>query len=129
MNEPQATEPVHASYEANRVGSRPIFIFGAVLVVITAIILLAMGGLFWRFSRQAAKTDPRPPLLANTRQPPPAPRLQISPIQDLQTIQAAEAEILSGYGWVDRANGVVRIPISRALDLLIERGLPARIKE
>jgi hypothetical protein len=129
MNEPQAAEPAHASYEANRVRSRPIFIFGAALVVTTAIILLLMGGLFWRFNRQEAKTDPRPPLLANTRQPPPAPRLQISPMKDLQTIQAAEEEILSGYGWVDRPNGVVRIPISRALDLLIERGLPARIEE
>ena len=29
-------------------------------------------------------------------------------------------------GWVDQKTGVVRIPISRAMDLLLERGLPVR---
>jgi hypothetical protein len=33
---------------------------------------------------------------------------------------------LSEYGWVDRDAGIVRIPIDRAIDLLAERGLPAR---
>jgi hypothetical protein len=33
---------------------------------------------------------------------------------------------LSSYGWVDREAGIVRIPIDRAMDLLAERGLPAR---
>jgi hypothetical protein len=129
MNEPQAAEPLHRGYEANRVNSRSIFVFGVVLAGTTIVILLLMGSLFRRFDRQAAKSDPRPPLLATTRQPPPEPRLQISPIKDLQRIQAEEEQILSAYGWVDRADGVVRIPISRAIDLLIERGLPTRNKE
>jgi hypothetical protein len=29
---------------------------------------------------------------------------------------------LDGYGWIDRERGVVRIPIARAKDLLVERG-------
>lgn len=33
-------------------------------------------------------------------------------------------EMLSSYDWVDQQNGVVRIPINRAMDLLAERGLP-----
>jgi hypothetical protein len=103
--------------------------FGAALAVVTIVILLLMSGLFRLFDRQEARTDPGPSLLANTRQPPPAPRLQISPMKDLQAIQAAEEEILQGYGWVDRDSGVVRIPISRAIDLSIERDLPAHIKE
>lgn len=31
---------------------------------------------------------------------------------------------LDGYGWVDRARGLVRIPIGAAMDLLAERGWP-----
>jgi hypothetical protein len=35
-----------------------------------------------------------------------------------------ENEILGSYDWVDQKNGVVRIPIDRAMDLLAQRGLP-----
>lgn len=129
MNEQQATQPSHAKHEANVVESRFVLLFGLVLAMTTVVILLLMGGLFRLLEQQEAKTDPRPPPLAETRQPPPEPRLQITPVEDLQAIQAAEAAILNGYGWVDRTNGVVHIPIRRALDLLIERGLPAPTKE
>ena len=32
--------------------------------------------------------------------------------------------ILSTYGWTDKKAGVVRIPIDRAMELQLERGLP-----
>jgi hypothetical protein len=35
-----------------------------------------------------------------------------------------ENEILGSYDWVDQNNGVVRIPIDQAMDLLAQRGLP-----
>ena len=37
-----------------------------------------------------------------------------------------QQEILNSYGWVDKQNGVVRIPIDQAMRLTLERGLPAR---
>jgi hypothetical protein len=36
------------------------------------------------------------------------------------------ANLLQGYHWVDQNAGVVQIPIDRAMDLLAQRGLPAR---
>lgn len=54
----------------------------------------------------------------------PAPRLQVDPAADLAAFRAAEASELSSYAWEDRAAGVVRIPIDRALALTAERGLP-----
>ncbi len=33
---------------------------------------------------------------------------------------------LTSYGWLDKGNGVVHIPIERAMALTLERGLPAR---
>jgi hypothetical protein len=33
-------------------------------------------------------------------------------------------EVLESYDWVDQNNGVVRIPIARAMDLMAQRGLP-----
>jgi hypothetical protein len=57
---------------------------------------------------------------------PPEPRLEVTPITDLQDMRAAEDKVLSSYGWIDQSHGVVRIPIDRAMDLLAQRGLPAR---
>ena len=129
MNEQQAAEPSHAGYEANSVRGQSVFMFGAMLAIVTVVILLLIGGWFRMLEKQAAKSDPPPSLLANMRQPPPTPRLQVTPIQDLQALQATEEAILNEYAWVDRNSGVVRIPIDRAIDLLIEQGLSPRAEE
>ena len=54
------------------------------------------------------------------------PRLQISSRLDLAQFHAREDEELTNYGWVDRSNGIVRIPIERAMDVVLQRGLPVR---
>ncbi|HVU16385.1 MAG TPA: hypothetical protein VHD32_05650 [Candidatus Didemnitutus sp.] len=38
-------------------------------------------------------------------------------LSDLRAHEAGEA---NSYGWVDQKSGVVRIPISRAMDLIVE---------
>ena len=55
---------------------------------------------------------------------PPGPQLQISAPVDLQAFRAREEEQLKSYGWVNRTAGVVRIPISRAMELVLQEGLP-----
>ncbi len=57
---------------------------------------------------------------------PPAPALEAESGQTLDPYRAAENQKLNGYGWVDRSNGVIRIPIDRAMDLTAQRGLPSR---
>lgn len=57
---------------------------------------------------------------------PPAPRLQVTPRQDLQDLRAREDQTLNSYQWVDRSAGTVRIPIAEAMRLTVERGLPVR---
>lgn len=129
MTEPQATPSSQTGHEDNVVTSKFVLMFGAVLAAVTLVILLLMVGLFRTFERREARSDPAPPLLAITRQPPPAPRLQVTPIQDLQAMQASADAMLQAYAWVDRNSGIVRIPIERAIDLLIERGLSMPVGE
>jgi len=38
----------------------------------------------------------------------------------LAEIRAAEADALNRYGWVDPTKGLVRLPINRAMELLLE---------
>lgn len=54
------------------------------------------------------------------------PHLQLDSAKDLQTFREGEDAELSAYGWIDRTAGVVRIPIDRAMELVLQRGLPAR---
>lgn len=54
---------------------------------------------------------------------PAAPRLQIAPRDDLAKLHAAEDRELGTYGWTDRGNGVVRLPIARAMELTAQRGI------
>jgi hypothetical protein len=54
----------------------------------------------------------------------PEPRLQTAPHDDLLRIQEKDRNLLRGYGWMDREHRVVRIPVDRAIDIALEKGLP-----
>src|SRR4051794_12581485 len=54
----------------------------------------------------------------------PQPRLEVKPGAGLAELRAAEDADLNSYGWVDPNKGIVRIPIDRAMQLLVDRGLP-----
>ncbi len=57
---------------------------------------------------------------------PPAPVLQPNPHADLLKLRAREDSTLTGYAWVNQQAGVARIPIDRAMEILVRQGLPAR---
>jgi hypothetical protein len=62
----------------------------------------------------------------DARRLPPEPRLLENEPQNLQEFRAAENQILNNYGWADQKHTVVKLPIDRAIDLLVQRGLPSR---
>ncbi len=41
-------------------------------------------------------------------------------------LRHSEAERLESYGWVDKEGGIARIPIERAMEVMLQRGFPAR---
>ena len=55
----------------------------------------------------------------------PTPRLETDDgNQDIAEMHAREDLLLNYYSWVDRSSGKVRIPISRAMELIAKNGLP-----
>jgi hypothetical protein len=52
------------------------------------------------------------------------PRLQVQAPKELKTLQTAEQEILTSYAWVNKEAGIARVPVDRAMRLVLERGLP-----
>jgi hypothetical protein len=56
----------------------------------------------------------------------PEPRLQTQPVPDLKNFREEEMKKLKGYGWVNKDQGIVSIPIDQAERKLLEKGLPHR---
>jgi len=44
------------------------------------------------------------------------------PYQALQQLDAKQLELLTSYGWVSEAEGLVRVPIERAMELVVADG-------
>jgi hypothetical protein len=86
-------------------------------------------GTFWFLEGQeqaANRAAQRYPMAAGIDRPRPTPMLQNQPFKDLHSLREDEAARLGSYGWVDKEGGIARIPIERAMDVMLERGFPAR---
>jgi len=121
-----ASGPDPAAFD-QEIDVRAVLSFGIGLALTMILVLSAVWLLLahWR-SRQIAR-DPPPSPIVEARAPrlPPEPRLQSAPVRDMEELRAREDSILKSYGWVDRQTGIGRIPIDRAVDLLLEKGLSA----
>ncbi len=113
-------------YEPRDVSTGPLLKWGIALAVFIAVSLLASLGIY-------SLTMPPPEKLrqktgpVNAVQPiPNAPMLQVNPALDMREYRIEEDRTLHSYGWVDRSRGIVHIPIDRAMELLMEKGLPTR---
>ena len=54
----------------------------------------------------------------------PPPRLQPDPPEAWRRFYEAEIRRLNSYGWLDRGNGLVHIPINQAVGEIAKRGIP-----
>jgi hypothetical protein len=55
----------------------------------------------------------------------PQPRVETKEKEERLRIEAEQARRLAGYRWVDRKDGIVQIPIERAMQLLASEGMHA----
>ena len=53
---------------------------------------------------------------------PPAPRLETAPRRDRIAYEQAQRKRLGGYGWSDRANGRVQVPVDQAMNEVATEG-------
>ncbi len=118
-------ENVDVAHEESDINIPAIVWFVAILVATTLSIHLSMWGLMKFFGAMERRDDPVvSPLMAGAGQRPPEPSLQTTPWEDLRKFRAQEDSLLHGYGWVDEKAGVARVPIAKAKELLLQRGLP-----
>ena len=124
-----APEPEPApKFEGRDVNVWAIGRFAIGLTLLCVVCLALVLGLFKYFETITGGTKTRVTggIGVDASKLPPEPRLEVTPITDLEAMRAAEDQVLNSYAWIDKAHGVVRIPIDLAIDLLAQRGLPAR---
>jgi hypothetical protein len=123
---PVAKNSAVAGHEVSDLSPKTVALWAAVLATLIVATLLASYALFHLFSVSLARVRPQPSPLSYSREPPPEPRLSVKSGEELAAMRAEETKILNSYDWVDRDKGVVRIPIARAIEIIAQKGLPAR---
>jgi hypothetical protein len=121
--------PPGAKYEHTDIDVNVGYKFALWLAVAMVISIGIVYGTFWFFegtARSANAAAQKYPLAVGQHKEPPAPNLQKQPFKDVYELRLGEAAKLGSYGWVDKDGGIARIPIDRAIDVMLERGFPAR---
>jgi hypothetical protein len=122
----EPSHPVQSQGYEHRDANIPALLkFALGLAVLIAITLVAMNWTFNIFDKFMPLGPPAAPF-EQTRELAPSPRLQAAPHMELKDYCAAQEKNVDSYSWVDQQQGTVRIPIDRAMDLILQQGLPAR---
>ena len=111
-------------YETRDVSLKVMLWLGLAVILLIGFSQVGLWFLVQRYRSAAVQRDPQLSPLTNTEQLPPQSRLQSAPMLDYSEFIARQNQQLDSYGWVDKEKGIVRIPVSRAMDLALERGLP-----
>jgi hypothetical protein len=123
-------------HESSDVPVRPLFVFIAIFIVFAVVSHFALWFMYKAFVKSERKRmDPpntaiaRPADASVPQNQPllqPFPRGEVppqrsTPVSDLVDMRAAEEKVLQNYGWVDKQQGIVHIPIEKAKELAVAR--------
>ena len=110
-------------YETRDANVRSVFTFLLILSLLLVFTAVLCWGMFKYFSTRQANRVPASPF-AGARQLPAGPQLQVNPRQDLLRYRAEQEHALESYSWENKEDGTVRVPIERAMEMLLKQGLP-----
>ncbi|HET8627319.1 MAG TPA: hypothetical protein VFL91_07860 [Thermomicrobiales bacterium] len=110
-------------YEVKDARAGCIIMVGVGMILIAIALHVGLWAMFDFFASGAQQRDLAPPPVFSTA-PPSGPQLEVDPAADLARVRSREEALLDSYDWVDRQHGIVRIPIGRAMDLIVQQGLP-----
>jgi hypothetical protein len=116
---------LHEAYEHSDADPRGLLHWGGWLIAVLVVVFVSMAWLFGFYGKVQSLGKPASPF-EDARVLPPAPRLQVQPRAELHAYCEQQDKLLNTYGWADEHNGVVRIPVDRAMELTLQQGLPSR---
>jgi hypothetical protein len=115
----------NAGHETRDVSVGNLAGFGLILLGLIILGMLVSWGVEGYFFEHQSLGPTATPF-ENVRETPPAnrPPLQTEPAEDLGVFREKQQHVLETYGWVDAKAGIARIPIARAMAILLQKGLP-----
>jgi hypothetical protein len=117
----------HHEHEHSDISVRYVGVFLAVLLVSMFVVYLLLIG-YWRLMASGAEQRSGTSPFSGPRELAPQPRLQVAPQQDLHNYLEAEQRRLTTQG-VDQRTGLGHMPIDKAMEAVLQRGLPSRPQE
>lgn len=119
---PRAGDNPQVSFERKDINIVQITGFGIGLLVAFMATVVAMYALFVWFAHREDKVNPaNPPAMMSEKQTAPeGPKLQSSPLKEVEEMRENEEILLNSYGWSDQAKGVARIPVAQAIDMVAQ---------
>jgi hypothetical protein len=96
----------------------PSWVIGLLAAIVIGVVALTVGSLLLVFPGGTADA---PKAL---EEPMPEPRLQHDPQGDMRDYRARAEQESHSYGWIDRNQGTVRIPVEEASRRVLDRGIP-----
>lgn len=111
-------------YELRDLRPRGILIAGVALLLLCGAVTVVVRCLFDGLEDRARGSESPRHILADEGHEPRGPRLQADPPEDRRRHQTQIEAALHAYGWIDPQAGRVSLPVERALELVLEEGLP-----
>jgi hypothetical protein len=97
----------------------------AAVLCTTFFTFLAMKYMIAKYNEVNARTDvPISPLAVERNLPTDVPMLQVNARAELAVHLEEEQSRIDHYEWIDRASGLVKVPIDRAMKMVVEKGIP-----
>lgn len=118
-----------STYEVRDTHFRGLLYTGLGLLALMGLNLAISWMAYQYFEDSSVQPGEFPKTFTTPETVPPAPVLQSNPHADLVRLRAREDSVLTGYAWVNRPAGLARVPVDRAMELLLRQGLPARSQQ
>lgn len=108
-------------YEPTDAHAKPLIVFTVCLAVFTVACFIAGFVVYRLLEKGRSMIDPSlHPMAVERKLVDGAPRLQIVEAADLAAYRKAAEEKVNGYGWISRETSVVRVPVTKAMDLVLK---------
>lgn len=134
-NDPSLNDP---GFELQDLGVGGVIGFFITLIVLVILANVVIRAIYVGMDHYALSHQPAPSPLVPMPQgdmrvidpakmtPFPEPHLETNERTEITDFRLKEEQTLHGYAWVDQNAGTVRIPIDRAMQLIVQRGLPVK---
>ncbi|NUL81440.1 MAG: hypothetical protein HUU60_01800 [Armatimonadetes bacterium] len=123
-NEAELQLAAELGYQPEEPPVRSIAVFTAGLFIVVIVTTIITYFIYLMIMPDFSKPIANQTQLPAPKTTPPPPVLQTDPIKDINELNAEADRLLHSMEIIDSNAGVVRIPIERAIDVIVENGLP-----